>query len=594
LEITLMTAPKVCPQCQAELLSDVPEGLCPRCLLQGGLGNTAAEPGLKDTTALAPSTLPGVQQEEEDNEAAERETTEAERNKKLLTAIRKAVEAESEWARCLKVLAEKRRLLGELAEIDEELQPKTDESEMEILQQVAIRDLLSRRLPHLEILDRMGQGGMSEVWRAWQPDLDRFLAIKILPPEVDRDPAFAERFNREARALARLNHPHIVSIYDFGEIEGLYFFVMEYLPITLRDLLDSEQFKKYAREPHDLVFVVLREFLTLCEAVEYAHGEGFVHRDIKPENILQCAGSPKLADFGLAKLLAPQAGEGRLTAANQVMGTFRYMAPEQLERPREVDHRADIYALGVVLYEMLTGQLPQGHFEPPSAKVGDVRLDQVVARALARDPEKRYQKVQALKSDLEDILQQPRFFAHLNDATLVVFACMVPLALALFVVWESQKVLPWWALISIPCLVNNRDWYSSRLRNLAYLIWFGCFPVYTLIGPLFGLETAFGDSGGAMTFFIVFMWFNAITDVWALPSQRATRNKLDDLLGRPRAKPIKMPFLRDWVVAVCFSLCLFIYWDAPPHITPWLPFVLSIVTVFFVGLTRYAYETERT
>jgi serine/threonine protein kinase len=147
----------------------------------------------------------------------------------------------------------------------------------------------------------------------------------------------------------------------------------------------------------------------ICDALQFAHNEGIVHRDIKPENILiDKKGRVKIADFGLAKLLGQDHSPDSLTATHQVMGTIRYMAPEQMEGSREIDHRADIYSLGVVFYEMLTGELPLGRFAPPSERVQiDVRLDEVVLRSLAKEPQRRYQQANDVKTDLDNISHSP-------------------------------------------------------------------------------------------------------------------------------------------------------------------------------------------
>ncbi|HJT76857.1 MAG TPA: serine/threonine-protein kinase, partial [Gemmataceae bacterium] len=250
---------------------------------------------------------------------------------------------------------------------------------------VAPPDELAAHFPQLEVLELLGQGGMGAVYKARQPHLDRLVALKILPPEAGQDPAFVERFTREARALARLSHPHIVAVHDFGQADGLYYFLMEYVDgVNLRQLLEAGPL-----EPRQALLIVPQ----ICDALHYAHGEGVVHRDIKPENILlDRKGRVKIADFGLAKLLGRGPADFTLTSSRQVMGTLHYMAPEQMERPLEVDHRADIYSLGVVFYEMLTGELPLGRFDPPSKKSQvDVRLDEVVFRALEKEPERRYQ-----------------------------------------------------------------------------------------------------------------------------------------------------------------------------------------------------------
>jgi len=262
---------------------------------------------------------------------------------------------------------------------------------------------LAKQFPQLEILELLGQGGMGAVYKARQKQLDRVVALKILPPEVGQTEAFAERFTREARSLARLNHPRIVTVFDFGHTEdGLYYFVMEYVDGTdLRHVIQAGKL-----EPSEALAIVPQ----VCEALQFAHEEGIVHRDIKPENILiDKKGRVKIADFGLAKLLDKPATEFTLTADGHRMGTPHYMAPEQIEHPGQVDHRADIYSLGVVFYEMLTGELPIGRFAPPSHKVQvDVRLDNVVLRTLEKEPERRYQHASEVKTDVETIKADSR------------------------------------------------------------------------------------------------------------------------------------------------------------------------------------------
>ena len=259
---------------------------------------------------------------------------------------------------------------------------------------------LARQFPHLEILELLGQGGMGVVYKARQKQLDRLVALKILPPQIGRTEAFAERFTREARSLARLSHPRIVMIYDFGHTEaGLYYFIMEFVDGTdLRRVIQTGELS--ASEALTII-------PQICEALQYAHEEGIVHRDIKPENILlNRKGQVRIADFGLAKLLDRPAtrATSTLTKVGQQMGTPHYMAPEQIEHPSGVDHRADIYSLGVVFYEMLTGELPLGRFAPPSQKVQvDIRLDNVVLRTLEKEPERRYQHISEVKSDVEAI-----------------------------------------------------------------------------------------------------------------------------------------------------------------------------------------------
>ena len=344
-----------CPQCGAEVPGDAPQGLCPNCVLKAGFGTQQTERVRStgpESAATAPFNVPFT--------------------------------------------------------------PPTPAD-------------LAPLFPDLEILELLGRGGMGVVYKARQKRLDRLVALKILAPRIGQDPAFAERFAREARAMAMLSHPHIVAVYDFGQTvakdpatplsppppgegqgEGqqvaglpLYYFLMEFVDgLSLRRLLDAGKLM-----PEEAVAIVPQ----ICEALQYAHDHGVVHRDIKPENILlDKEGRVKIADFGIAKLvgragergegpqhvspLPPGEGQGegfpgpvpapQLTLAGQIIGTPQYMAPEQIEHPLRVDHRADIYSLGVVFYQMLTGELPVGRFVPPSKKVQlDVRLDEVVLRA---------------------------------------------------------------------------------------------------------------------------------------------------------------------------------------------------------------------
>jgi serine/threonine protein kinase len=325
--------PRKCPQCGAELKTDVSEGLCPACLLQRGIATEGdAPPG---TPPFVPPTIPD----------------------------------------------------------------------------------LARLFPQLEILELIGKGGMGAVYKARQPSLDRFVALKILAPRSGGDLGFAERFTREARALAKLSHPNIVAVYDFGRAElplgqdaqqrvpttPVHYFIMEY--VDGPNLRQVEQTGKLsAREALEII-------PQICAALQFAHDEGIVHRDIKPENVLlDKKGRVKIADFGLAKILG-QEKDFRLTGARDVVGTPHYMAPEQVEKPQTVDHRADIYSLGVVFYEMLTGELPLGKFQPPSSCARgmqiDVRLDEVVLHALEKEPARRYQQVSEVKTRVETIAATP-------------------------------------------------------------------------------------------------------------------------------------------------------------------------------------------
>lgn len=315
-----------CPQCESEIPTGAPAGLCPKCLFQAGLDSQQpVAPQFPPTQASPPSSR---------------------------------------------------------------FEPPAPEE-------------LAARFPQLEILALLGRGGMGAVYKARQRGLDRLVALKILPPEVSSDPAFAERFTREARALAKLTHSNIVTVYDFGDADGLFYFLMEYVDgVNLRQAIQAGDMT-----PQDALAIVPQ----ICAALQFAHDEEIVHRDIKPENILiDKRRRVKIADFGLAKLLGTDASDHALTGTHQVMGTLRYMAPEQMQGSREVDHRADIYSLGVVFYELLTGELPMGKFAPPSNRVQiDVRLDEIVLRALEQQPEQRYQHASDVKTDVDAINRTP-------------------------------------------------------------------------------------------------------------------------------------------------------------------------------------------
>jgi serine/threonine-protein kinase len=260
---------------------------------------------------------------------------------------------------------------------------------------------ISERFPALEVIELLGAGGMGAVYKARQKGLDRFVALKILPEEFGHDVKFALRFTREARTLAKLNHPNIVSVFEFGNVEDVYYFLMEFVDgSTLRDVVATGQLS-----PEHALAIVPH----LCDALQYAHDQGFVHWDIKPENILMAKdGSVKIADFGLSRIVGKDKQLTNLTQTHQVLGTPRYMAPEQFAGSHNVDHRADIYSLGVVFYEMLTGELPIGRFEVPSQKVQiDVRLDEVVLRTLESEPKRRYQAASEIRTDLDSIAARP-------------------------------------------------------------------------------------------------------------------------------------------------------------------------------------------
>ena len=204
-------------------------------------------------------------------------------------------------------------------------------------------DLLSAgtRLSHYTIAEPLGQGGMGIVYRAIDTRLDRTVALKVIAGDGSLDEGRKQRFFREARAASALSHPNIVTIHDFGQANGFFYLLMEFVDgVNLRQAMNAGRFT-----PAQALRIVPK----ICEALQFAHNEGILHRDIKPENILlDSKGRVKIADFGIAKLLGEPRADVKLTSGDATLGTPHYMAPEQLEHPQNVDQRADIYSLGVV------------------------------------------------------------------------------------------------------------------------------------------------------------------------------------------------------------------------------------------------------
>jgi eukaryotic-like serine/threonine-protein kinase len=247
------------------------------------------------------------------------------------------------------------------------------------------------------VTGKIGQGGIAEIYRARQESLDRDVAIKILSSRLTSDPDIVRRFERESIVVARLNHPNIVHVIDKGKAAGRYYFVMEFVDGTLlRQVIDSPQIKLSTK---------LEMVVQVCKALDYAHKNGVIHRDIKPTNILiDRQGNALVADFGIAQIVGTP--EGEMTASDVVMGTVSYMSPEQKISSTNVDQTTDIYALGVILYEILTGKKPLGHFKPPSELNASVNkaFDTIVLRCLAQEPKDRYQTAVELKDAILELI----------------------------------------------------------------------------------------------------------------------------------------------------------------------------------------------
>src|ERR1700687_5713289 len=277
------------------------------------------------------------------------------------------------------------------------------------------------RLGPYEILDAIGAGGMGEVYRAKDTRLDRTVAIKILPAHLSSDPLSKQRFEREAKTISSLNHPHICVLYDVGSQDGVDYLVME--------CVEGETLAKRLEKGPLPLEQVLKYGMQIADALDKAHRRGIVHRDLKPGNLMLTATGAKLLDFGLAKPVVPIASAVALTGATRnspvtvqgtIVGTFQYMTPEQIEG-KELDGRSDIFSLGAVLYEMVTGQrafqgksqlsVASAILEKEPQPISVVKpmtppaLDRAIRRCLAKDPEDRWQTARDLLLELKWIAE---------------------------------------------------------------------------------------------------------------------------------------------------------------------------------------------
>jgi tRNA A-37 threonylcarbamoyl transferase component Bud32 len=335
---------------------------------------------------------------------------------------------------------------------------------------------LAPHFPQLEILECLGRGGMGVVYKARQKSLNRLVALKLLAPERADDPLFAARFEKEAQALAALNHSHIVTIYDYGQAGGFYYLLMEFVDgVNLRQLLQTKRLT-----PKEALSIVP----PVCDALQCAHDHGIVHRDIKPENLLiDKAGVVKIADFGIAKIVARDSTRGsgieepREDSRTTTLGTPDYAAPEQANG--SADHRADIYSLGVVLYEMLTGERPTEKLEAPSKRVQvDIRIDEIVLRALEKVPELRFHTAAEFRTQVEMAIspgeplarQSQASDGHVVIASLAVigFYAGMTLGIPLLEAFRLHSGADYFALVMVMLLVSllfaaskGRQWHTG-------------------------------------------------------------------------------------------------------------------------------------
>ena len=253
---------------------------------------------------------------------------------------------------------------------------------------------IAELFPNYEVVDLIACGGMGAVYQAVQRSLDRTVAIKILPREFGADPDFRQSFEDEAKAMAKLNHPSLIGVYDFGEVDGMLFIVMEY--VAGGSLYQASHGKRI--DPREAARIVA----AVCDGLASAHEHGILHRDIKPANILlDLQARPKIGDFGLARPIGAHEDQTKT-----VFGTPHYTAPEVLDRPTAVDARADIFSIGVILHELLTGQLPANDPRLPSMISNcDIRFDTIVRTATNPMSELRYDDASVMARDLHELEQ---------------------------------------------------------------------------------------------------------------------------------------------------------------------------------------------
>lgn len=326
---------------------------------------------------------------------------------------------------------------------------------------------IESQLEDISVIRLLGSGGMGAVYLARQLPLSRLVALKVLTPQRAEDPVSEQRFLREARALAKLHHPHIVSLYDVGRLGPTWFIMMEYVEgANLRELITEGRLS-----PSEAFRLVPQ----ICDAMQYAHDRGVVHRDIKPENILiDQNGQVKIADFGLVKLIGEVTPENfTLTDPDLQMGTFGYMAPEQSTSTRTVDHRADIYALGVIFYELLTGRRPTPDYTPPSriAEV-DSRVDRVIACSLKESPDERFQQASLMKDAIQRVSSRRSWVPLVTLATATAIA-----SLLLFPPWTAAQkpaVQPLTDQVQpskVPAAARLAEPFSDQSASLQQIAW---------------------------------------------------------------------------------------------------------------------------
>ena len=432
--------------------------------------------------------------------------------------------------------------------------------------------------PELEVLSLLGQGGMGIVYQVRQPELDRTAALKVLSPTLSADPAFAERFAREARILGKLQHPNIVTIFESGENGGFFYLLMEYVDgVNLRQAMQTGRFS--SKE-------ALAVVPGICDGLQAAHSVGVWHRDIKPENILlDKDGAVKIVDFGIARLIGDPQRNFTLTLTGQALGSSAYMAPEQHEKPHEVDHRADIYSLGVVIYELLTGELPLGRFPTPAERSEvDAHIDKIVLKTLEKERSLRQQSAFEVKTDLQStppqnskrahnsspqIENQPSLFDNPHKFLVTTLALFLGGLAGIKIGIISSPLIFGLGCLSTAFGLAGSGWILWRIRHNSH-------PSKHRI-PL--LLLAFWPLVGVITLLSIQPWLAWDDQIWR-------QSKQD-----PRAVAL-LPLIYTIVALILPLLCGQILWtlfgkkEASPSAKPWkiiLSFILAISSVLMVS-----------
>ncbi len=260
------------------------------------------------------------------------------------------------------------------------------------------RDLTGEVIGLYELTELIGIGGMGIVYKARNIEDNSIAALKALTYNHLHKDEFIARFEREAKALKKLEHPNIVKVLESGRQDDIYYIVTEYL--------EGENLLNYLRTKTPDKKEILRIVIRVCDAIGFAHSQGIIHRDIKPANII-ISDEVKVLDFGLAQITGSDTQITALTRSDMAMGTLNYLSPEQRLNAKTIDERSDVYSIGVVLYEMLTGSLPMGMFKLPGRinKKSGRRLDRIVEKCLNASPAQRYHSVKELAEDLTELYE---------------------------------------------------------------------------------------------------------------------------------------------------------------------------------------------